>query len=300
MAEAFAMLMTIALWILLAFLVAVSLGNGRAPGWAKIALILLVPASGAAALGALKLLSSHATTVVKWPIVIPALAPLCLIGYSLWTAVPAINAAVSSSAAHLGFLGGLAVLSILPLGPLAVASREGTERRAAVQAAYEKEADGKRLERVEKFERVPADAPLWDWLEFVDSSGGLTDRALEAIRRSPRRQADAEVMAARGYGLLTELLPRLDVTPSPAICAGVAKTLRNQADHLPSLDTGPLAYSFFAERIERYLPTIEWLRSGGCDLTAVIDQLSAGALKFQGSPARQAFLARIARSKGAR
>jgi hypothetical protein len=107
-------------------------------------------------------------------------------------------------------------------------------------------------------------------------------------------------MAERGYGLLTELLPQLNVVPSPAICAGVAKLLRRQVEHLPSLDTGPLPYSFFAERVERYGPTIEWLRTGQCDLSAELDQLAAGALKFQDSPARGAFLGRIARLKGNR
>src|SRR5258706_4360816 len=84
LADSFASLTVIALWIVLAILVAVAATKGRAPGWTKVALLILVPASGAAALGALYLLSSHAVSPAKWPIVVPALAPLCLIAYALW------------------------------------------------------------------------------------------------------------------------------------------------------------------------------------------------------------------------
>ena len=63
-----------------------------------IALVVLVPASGAATIAAVEVLSQGTEWPVEWPLVVPIVAPLTLIVVALWSYLPAMRATLAPSA----------------------------------------------------------------------------------------------------------------------------------------------------------------------------------------------------------
>jgi hypothetical protein len=107
MAQGFAAIGLILLGILLSILALVAGINGAMPSWARAAL-LLVPASGVAALTALDLLARPGSPPWHWPMIVPALVPPLIVAYCLWALIrPPMTGARAGA-----FLGTIAVLSL--------------------------------------------------------------------------------------------------------------------------------------------------------------------------------------------
>ena len=75
MAQGFTALEIILLWVMLAILLLVTGVAGRMPWPAAVAAMVLLPASGVAAMSALDLLADNDTPPYLWPIITPALVP---------------------------------------------------------------------------------------------------------------------------------------------------------------------------------------------------------------------------------
>ena len=113
MTYSYAVLMTIALWILLGALLLVTRPSGAIPGWVGVGAFVLVPLAGAAAIAAIDLLQRRVDVLAKWPIVTPVLAPLALMLSAAWSLFPGMRSAMTANTANIVW-GALLVLSLLP------------------------------------------------------------------------------------------------------------------------------------------------------------------------------------------
>src|SRR5215831_6217019 len=73
LSQAFAVLMIIGLWILLAILMIMAAVQGGMPRWAVVLALIAVPASGAAAVAVESLLEGRGTAAVgSWALIVPS------------------------------------------------------------------------------------------------------------------------------------------------------------------------------------------------------------------------------------
>lgn len=251
MAQGFAGLGIILLWVLLSILALITATKGAMPKWARGAL-LLVPASGVAAIAALELLARPGSAPWHWPLVIPALVPPLIATYCLWTLVrPAMTNARAAA-----FLGAVALISaaIVPMVAIraaGVANEENTDAklRAALAA-------------------LPADAPLSEFLPFLKARDQrIASDARARIASLARRQSDAETMLARGELPLGEMAAfGLDMTP--VLCESARAELRRRVAPLIPATPDTVPYSVVEPEVRAALNAMFWLTGYGCAVDA--------------------------------
>ena len=298
LAQSFAALGGIALWLLLALLLLAAAGVGAMPLAGAVLSFLLVPASGFAVQAALAALGKDRR--LKWPAVVPAAIPGLLIAYSLWCALPALRSLLGPTAATAGAFGPVLVLSAL-----AWAARLGHARaraaapgksaeEAAADAAREEEERRRRSE--EAFRSLTPDSPLWEWWTYTEPGSELRGQALEGARRVKSRQADVAKMLGQGKRSVFLAVPALDLEATEEIEQAIRAFLQDQVKRLMPYDPAkPMPTSVVTEWFEAYFPTIRWLveRHRSCD--AELAAIAAAAGKYPDCPEGQAFLAELRR-----
>ena len=297
LSSAYGAFMVLGLWILLAVLLVMGAAKGDMPGWSKAAAVILVPASGAAALVAMNLMSGQPD--VKWPLVIPVLAPLLLISFALWSYFPAIRSTVPPGAAAAITWGSLLLLSLLPLPTLRARSQETTDRRHRTEAEWSAEEarqqEAKARENLAKFQLLTAESRLWDYMPFTWDQNPLREQALERARSLPSRQADAEQMLGDGHGFPLLEVQNLNLSPTPSFCARASAFLVKHAEDWRTTLPSPPEYESRSEKIEQYLGGMGWLRANGCDLTTALAAMESTVRSYAPGPGRELFLQALAR-----
>jgi hypothetical protein len=251
MAQGFAGLGLILLWLLLSILALIAATKGAMPSWTRPAL-LLVPASGVAALGALELLARPGHPPGHWPMLIPLFVPPLIVTYCLWALLRPPMTGQRAAA----LLGAIAVLSaaIVPLTVVRRTTIAQEENTSASQRAT--------------VASLPADAPLWDFVPFLDARDQrIGNEARARIRALARRQADAEAMLARGdfpLGYLGAFA--LELTPS--LCEKARALLRQRAAALVLPAPGSKPYGEIEGEVSAAFNALSWLIGYGCDAGA--------------------------------
>ncbi len=256
MSQGFTALALILLWVMLAVVALIGIKKGAMPRAAGIAALLLIPASGFAAMTALDLLTRPSTPPFFWPIVIPTLVPPLVVVSSIWGLIPALRAAIAPRYVALGVWGLTAVLcvAIFPLQQMRTAVVE--QQKVAV---VKYEAD---------LASLPANSPLWAWTPFLDTRNEVRRReVIDRIRRLDSRQSDAEVMLDRGDFPLG-YLGSMDLEPTPTICDKARNLLRQRAAKLtlPSPQSKP--YDTIAEEVSGAAAAMTWLVGYECSCDA--------------------------------
>ena len=252
LAQAFAAIEIILLWFLLAVYLIVTGVSGVMPWSAVIAAVVLVPASGLAAMVALELLADHGKPPFYWPIVTPALVPPIILGFGFWTLLPRLRAAVPTLPA-IGSAWGAVLLLCVVIWPLGQMRERAEQREAAARDKW-----------LSDLAAMPANAPLGEWLPFLQSRNGVyVDPALERIRKLSRRQGDAEVMLERGEFPL-RYLAMLNLKATDAVCDKARALLRRQVQPLLLNTPNSKPYSGIAETVAGALSAIQWLVGYGC------------------------------------
>ncbi len=290
LAEAYAFFLALALWALLGVLLLIAGVRGQMPSSAKAVAVLLFPLSGAAVLAALGLLQHQPAGIQRWPLLLPLLLPPLIMAYAVWAWAPALRSAVSSGSAGAVAGGAILLLSLAPWPGVIAGANARRSARAHLSRAEQQE-----RERV--FAALTAESPLSEWQPFTEEGNPLRDRALEAIRNSPRRQTDAEEMTAQGYTLPMLELPNLALQPTPALCRNAGAFLRHEADFFRANNAPPTPFLVAGTRLRRYLPAMEWLVSRRCDIGPALAAIEAALRDFPEvtSPEHAHFLAAIVR-----
>ncbi|MBP6773254.1 MAG: hypothetical protein KA154_09675 [Gemmatimonadaceae bacterium] len=292
-------LLVIALWLTLALLLIVVHRGGPQPSWARSLLLLLVPASGAAAFVALLVSVGPAGAVRTWPLAIPVVAPLIMLGYAAWAVIPAAQAALPPTLAATIVTGVLGVLTVAPW-PLYRAqsvdrARHSARMVAAMDSARSADAASTRASQEQRLSQLTPASPLWEWMEFLDGDSAVRAAAMRGIRTVSTRQADVEqLLAKRAWNVIYEL-PHLSIAATPAVCAGVNVFLAQAAAKFSAPEPGApgaLGRTLAYHQVDRYVPTVQWLHSQGCALD--VSGVVAGVRGYPASPERDAILRGLA------
>lgn len=257
-AQAYGAIEIILLWILLCALALIAAIKGVMPRWESAAAAILVPASGFVAFAAFGLLSRPYQPPHLWPLIIPAAIPPLVVAYCFWALLPSLRARIPARLAGIAVWGLVFILcaTIVPLGTIRNAA---DERDAAVIRKYEAD-----------YAKLPADAPLWDWVPFFNTRNApKSSEAFARIRKLDRRQADAEAMLARGDFPL-RFIGELDLTPTPALCDGARALLRKRVAPLVPATPDSKPYRDVAGEVSDALPALKWLIGYDCDATAEV------------------------------
>jgi len=99
LAQAYGAAEIIVLWVLLAVLTIVAWTKGAMPGAAALAALILIPASGLAAITAAELLAEPDAVPFMWPIIIPAGVPPLIIAFCFWALLPLSRANIPARVA---------------------------------------------------------------------------------------------------------------------------------------------------------------------------------------------------------
>jgi len=255
MAQGFAALQAIVVWVLLAIVILLCWAKGRMPPWAGVAALALVPGSCVAAFGALTLLARPDMPPYAWPIAAIAAPPPIIVAYGLWAITPALRARLPERPVSIGVWG---VVLALALSVVAMQSvRDDVLQKAeAALAAWRAEVAA-----------TPANAPLWRWTALLGRGFYEEGQVIDKIRALDRRQADAEAMLTRGDFPLG-YLSRFDLDPTQAVCAGAKVELRAQVAPLVSAKPQTRPYAEVADKVDAAIAAMSWLVDYGCAVDA--------------------------------
>ena len=250
--QAYAAIQLIVLWLLLMVLTILACAKGKGPGAARIAALVIVPASGLVASAAAGLLAQPDIAPHLWPIVVPALVPPLIIAWALFTLSAArLRASVTGVVA--GVLLATIVAVCVSIWPLSQMRKALEDQEAARLQKYDAD-----------FARISGNAPLWDWTPFLDTRDGTKrEKVLDNIRKLDRRQAEAEVMLDRG-DFPAGYLGLFDLDPTEALCAKARGLLGKQVEPLVHNSDKPQPYSAIASQVSGAVAAMGWLVGYGC------------------------------------
>ena len=256
LAQAFGVLEIIVLWGLLTVLAVLAAIKGAMPRAAALAIIILIPASGFAAMTAAELLAAPDVAPFIWPIIIPALGPPLIVTFCFWALLPSMRATVPASIATGIGCGATFVLSLSIL-PMIQIRDSAIEREAALRTKWEAD-----------FTKLPANSPLWVWTPFLATRDETKQCAVfDRIRHLGRRQNDAEVMLDRGdFPLL--YLGFFDLEPTSAICDKTRDLFRRRVQLLAAKSPNSRPYTEVAGEVAGAVAAMDWLVGYGCSCDA--------------------------------
>jgi lipoprotein NlpI len=291
----------VVLWGLLAILLLIGWRKGEMPRWAAVAVAILLPLSAVAAAIAMDLGPSDVWWLAWVPIFVPILLPPLIAAYALWARLPQLHRALPPNATSVALLGLVMLLTLAPLPQYTVNwLREVAQarREEAVSRAEQEAEDERRRQNRERFQKLTADSPLWEWAVFFGKDSELDEEAIAGARQLTHRQADAEEALRRGLGFPLIESERLDLTATPTLCAAAGDFLQREASAHP-------APSADAEYDEKLLPNveandisaIEWLTES-CDIDDTVAQIRATIDSYKPTPLRDATLGLIAWRRG--
>jgi hypothetical protein len=251
--EAYAAIQIIALWSLLTVLTIVACVKGAAPKAAKAAALVIVPASGFAAMAAADLLARAYLSPFLWPLVIPTAVPPLVV---IWCFL-ALRDRTRMADIALGALPGVMVAVCLLIQPLSLMRKAVNDAETARLQKYDAD-----------LARVPAGAPMWEWTPFLDTADS-TKRAkvLDSIRSLDQRQAQAEAMLDRGDFPIGEL-GAFDLDPTPELCSKARSLLRKQVAPLVLNAPNSRPYRDIAAQVADAVSGMDWLVGYDCSCDA--------------------------------
>lgn len=303
LAQAFAVLLTLALWGVLAGLLVMAGTKGQMPSWAGALAYVLLPASCAAAVAAGNLLRNDGfRKPVPAMMIVPVATPLIIAAYAAWAFFPALRSAIPSAAA--GSAWGLVLaLTLMPWPSVASQARAGDAQRAQngirFEAEKKAELDAARQENLAKIQALGPEAPLWKWMEFIDEKKGVRTEALAAIHDLKRRQADAEYMLSQGVTGLLLSLPDLNLEATPALIKAHKDYLGEVTRSIRRPDAGSVQYSWISSDIDPYLASIQWMAEKHCGCAPEVAALEAEVRTYRNSAGKAEALAALEKARAA-
>jgi hypothetical protein len=209
----------------------------------------------------------------RWPAAIPLLLPVLLMGAALsahWAALRIPLMVVSG------------IPCVLAAGTFGLSAIRDLRWETAAQAET-------RQQNMAQVATIGEDQPLWHWLPLLKEESGVRDETLAALRKLKRRQSDVEAMlAGEGYEAL-ELMPFLDLEPTPRLQQLLNAYCLKTADYAR---TKPGGGDTILERTFLYtpLPALHWVRANGGDCREGISQLKAAALEYRDTKIRAKYI----------
>jgi hypothetical protein len=275
MALGFAAIAGLILWVVLATLFAVAFFNGRMPGYATAAAIVLVPLSAIAAAAAAGLYSERHG---DWLIAVPLLLPPLLALYGLWARLSAWHGTFEPGPTTALLGGAIVVLTVVPLVLTTIEFMPDPARDAARAAELKAREDELKkreqealAEEAARFARLGPDSSLRDYFEYLAPGDSRFKEAVAGARLLKSRTADAAALLQEGQIRGLAELWRLDVDPA-AVCSAYGAALSSEAGKIVKTRSD---YISVAIDLEWQLPNIAWLMGRGCDIAEALAEAEA-------------------------
>ncbi|MEO7599443.1 MAG: hypothetical protein ABIV50_10955 [Opitutus sp.] len=296
LSRSFAYILTAALWTALAAIMATVFSQTGISTASAAAALVLVPASGVAAIAAIAAHTpsregSSRRLIVGWT------APLLIIGFASWTYFPALHGAAPE-----WMVGGFAwsALLVLSISPWWTPRTHSTAMAAAELSQAGANSDAldplaaARQNRRDAFQALGPHVALRKWLPYLNPGNELRDEALAAIRQSPRRQADTEFLLKSGTMSLWHDIAVLDLKLTPTFADLGRKFIQERAHDIRPLHPGEAPnFEYMASRIEPYVGAIKWLVAQHCDCRIEILSLTDAVKLYPESTMRNAFISEL-------
>jgi hypothetical protein len=306
MADAFAYLFAVVVWIIVAVLLLICGARGGSSGRAGFAIVCVFLLAIAGQMVALRLLTASKTegpAAFLLPIVILA-GPILLIIRAAWGIFPALRASIPELAGGWAPIALLALISLIPFPflPSYLARKTAAEVNAALvnQENQEKQKAQTHLDTQEtlaKIAALPSDGPLFSAIVYcADPEPAIRDAARAKARTFPNRQADAEELLAQHHEPTLRELPNFDVAATPAVCASAKRILASKAAIKP-FDNDPVRIEDAEREVAPYIDSMRWLLAHGCDCAAEIGGVEQAVGRFANSPRREKLLADLSAAK---
>ncbi len=288
-----AVLLMVVLW---AFLIALLvMGRSEMPRWAVVLAWILHPASLAASIN---VVDRSNRPEGSWMIIAPIAAPLLTAGYASWAYFPALRSAISAPVAGSAAWGVLFVLAVIPWAYMIQEDREYEEgQSAAIAEGLAYEGKSNRQDSLVRLQERTPDSPLWEWMDLADPRLGVRDEVFAGVRKLTHRQADADEMLRNGVTRFMVDLPYLDLETTPTIIGAHKKYIRGLATEIGRPDAGSVKYSWVANRIDEYLPTIQWMAERHCECSDDVVVLEAAVRTYKRSVGKAECLAALEKAR---
>jgi hypothetical protein len=288
-----AVLLMVVLW---AFLIALLvMARSEMSRWVVALACILHPASLAASIA---VVDRSNRPQGSWMIIVPIAAPLLMAGYATRAYFPALRSAISAPIAGSAAWGVLFVLAVIPWAYMMQEDREHEEgQAAAIAESLVYEGKSNRANSLLRLEKLTPDSPLWDWMDLADPRLGIRDEVFAGVRKLSHRQADADVMLENGSRRFLVDLPNLDLETTPTIIAAHKKYVRDLATEIERPDAGSVKYSWVANRIDEYLPSIQWMAERHCGCSSDVAVLEAAVRTYKRSVGKAECLAALAKAR---
>jgi hypothetical protein len=270
-AQAYAAIEIFILWGLLAVIAILAWAKGAVAWPAALAAAILIPASGATTFEVLALLSRPYLPPFLWPLVVPALTPPLILAFCTWALFPSLHATIPARLAG-GVIWGAVLLLCVSIVPLGKIREHADDRIAAALQKYD-----------EDYAKLPADAPLWDVMPFLETRNTTKqNEILDRIRKREARQSEAEMMLVRGDFPL-RYLKALDLAPTPALCDKARALLRRQVASLGLKTPTSKPYKTIGVQMSDAADAMEWLVGYDCSCDAESTAWETMAKAYEGS-----------------
>lgn len=226
--------------------------------------------SAAAAVGAYCLFDGGKTS---WPAAIPLALPLLLAGAAL---------SGHRSALRMPLLAIAAIPCLIAAGAFAYTWIGQVSGERAGRAEV-------RAQNLVLVARIDESQPLWHWLPLLQDDSGVRDETIAALRKLNRRQADIEQMVAEEAANTMDLIPLLDLQPTPRLQALINASLLKDAAYARTKPGGGdeiLKGDFMFST----LPALHWMQAHGGCCREGISQMRAAALEYRDTEVRASYL----------
>jgi hypothetical protein len=262
MAQGFAFLLAIVLWLLLGVLLLMSGARNKLPGISILITLALYVGAGSGYFVALNILKEapagdHFESVLRTVLMT---CPWAIIFYCLWNFFPGVRAVIPTAAANCIAAVPLLVLATVPWLAQGPTNAIVAARRQAIQDAYDKQ-----QKLILAINALPPDTPLTAFLGYTEApSSDASGAAISRMRTVPRRQGEAEELLRKQDTRLLRVVADLDVAMSPALCEGGRQSIRKLAEQFKPATPSP-PFASVEDKLNTYTTSIRWLRDNGCD-----------------------------------
>jgi hypothetical protein len=287
------------LWAWLGGPLFVARGQGTLPAWARVAAVILVPASAASAFGGLYLSSQLA---VRWPMTVAMSVPALIAGYVILLYLPSLRRVAGPAVLGGAVLGGavwgaVLILSIVLWPAVSRHVHENDARRTVrdkeYAAATAQRNSETRSANLAKVKAMSPDQPLSDWYSLLEPENGVRSEALEALKTVERRQSDVEYLLTVGIQAPMILVPDLDLKYTLELCQSAQAFLRKTAQGIRITDRSPHPYQS-NKYLEASLRSIPWFSAHGCNCGEGIAEIEDRVRAYVDTPDRRQMLILLA------
>lgn len=223
---------------------------------------------------------SHAHYPFRWLTAVHSLAVLLLFAYMGWASIPHMHRLFSPDRASATVWGAVFALTMLTTVTWPKANDLDKERQTQ-----------NLLARRAQFEKIPRDAPVKEWMPYLDyNTPELHSDAAQRIRALKNRQAEMEEILNAGafrFAFFTHI-HELDLSPTPSLCEFIRRWLREQSDALKPTpekrkyrDVNPGGYTD-PTPVGACAPTLRWFAGNKCPMLDELNAFEATMLSYPG------------------